>query len=112
MKGLQITVPVGTDDGTITNVFVKILWASVYTSQQGGTMQRIDLRVRTYANEASYDTDPSNTVMIRFLPPVTPIPGFIVTDINNRANVESFIYGRLKNRIENKTGAGTVIDIP
>ena len=106
-KGLRITVPIGSDQGTFTNVFVRLNNCRIYPSGQA-----IDAQAFAYKDETTFDTNPSDTLVISWIPSTMNNPGFTISDLNNRADVATFLYQKLLNKLENKTGAGTVVIVP
>lgn len=107
-KGLRITVAIGTNQGIFTNVFIRLNYAAVNPDGVSAT----EVAALAYRDEATYDTNPADSLIISFLPRILTSAGFTVTDLNNKANVATFLYQKLQQYVETKTGAGSVVIVP
>ena len=105
-QGLLITIPIGTNEGIITNVFVRIFSARIYP-----TGQATDINVYPYKSLSDFQQG-AQPLIISKLPPVINFPSLPITAFNNVPNVQDFIYGVLEAAIEAVTGPGTVTIVP
>jgi len=105
--GIQVLVPIGTDQGILTNVFIKINSALLFTTGQP-TM----FNVYAYPSQASFAADPSNILVIKALPSNFIFPALFITAFDNQPSVEAFVYNQFLALVISAVGPGNAIIIP
>ena len=105
--GIQILVPIGSDQGIITNAFLHINSARIYP-----TGQPTNFEVYAYPSLISFQTNPSNTLVIKALPPVITFPPLLITSFDNVPDVGQFIYNQMLALVISAVGPGNAIILP
>jgi hypothetical protein len=104
--GIQILVPIGTNEGILTNVFIRIFSARVYP-----TGQATDLNVFAYPSLLLFQQG-AQPLIIQALPPTFPLPALPISAFNNQASVSDFIYNTFLALILSVVGPGNAVIIP